>query len=213
MAITVGTTGTTHSHRPVGRTGLSTTLVILITLAALAVGFFLRNSVVTATKSYTTPYRATVSYPDGWRVDAADANNRVTFSDPGSGRFATMLELSSVLVSASATDTETLGTVSQSVSTSRGSDLTAYRVLSIDGNSKGKGFPTVKGLPAIKTTYAFVSTSNNAFSNSLPTTVIGRDYLVRKGDRVYIFTVQSTEANQDDASADFDRFVDSAQLP
>lgn len=203
------TTVTTATPAPRSTTNerVSALLVVLVTLAALVVGFLLRDSAESATRSFTTPYNLTVAYPEGWRINDSDAANRVVMSEPGSGRFPTTFELTSVVVDASAPYTDVLGTVSQNLAASRGTGLTAYSVLDIQSNQ------TVKGLPATITRYAYVSTPNSVFAEGIPTVVVGTDYLVRKDGRVYVFTVQSTEENEADAKARFERFVQNARIP
>ncbi len=196
---------------------VSALIVVLVTLVALVAGFLLRNSAESATRSFTTPYNLTISYPDGWRINDTDAANRVVMSEPGSGRFPTTFEVTNVVVDASAPFTDVLGTVGQNLATSRGTGLTAYRVLNIQNQvADANGNRTalmVKGLPATITRYAYVSTPRSVLTEGLPTVVVGTDYLLRKDNRVYIFTVQSTEENEADAKARFERFVQDARIP
>ncbi|MDQ3706688.1 MAG: hypothetical protein M3437_16005 [Chloroflexota bacterium] len=195
---------------------VSALLVVLVTLAALIAGFLLRDSAESATRSFTTPYNLTVGYPEGWRINDSDAANRVVMSEPGSGRFPTTFEVTSVVVDASASFTDVLGTVGQNLATSRGADLTAYKVLDIQnqtGEGNNRAALMIKGLPAMITRYAYVSTPNSVFTEGLPTVVVGTDYLLRKDNRVYVFTVQSTEENEPDAKARFERFVQDARIP
>lgn len=218
------TTVTTVTPAPRATTNerLSALLVVMITVAALIAGFLLRNSVEGATRSFATPYNLTIAYPDGWRIDSSDPN-RVVVREAGSGRFPTTFEVASILVDASAPVTQVLGTVSQGLAVSRGTDLTAYRVLDIqtvevrNGEQvmlNGQPVPlTIKGQPAIKTRYAFVTTPTSAFTEGLPTVVVGRDYLIHKGNRVFVFTAQSTEENEANTSARFEQFVQDARLP
>ena len=202
--------------RPTTNDRVSALLVVLVTLVALIAGFLMRNAAETATRSYTTPYNLTVAYPDGWRINDSDAANRVIMSDPGSGRFPTTFEVENVVVDASASYTDVLGTVGQNLAASRGTGLTAYKVLDIqnqrveNGNRVGL---TIKGLPAMITRYAYVSTPQSVLTEGIPTVVVGTDYLLLKGNRVYVFTVQSTEENESDAKARFERFVQDAIIP
>jgi hypothetical protein len=194
---------------------VSALLVVLVTLAALVAGYLLRESAEGASRSFTTAYNLGLSYPDGWRINDSDPN-RVVMSEPGSGRFPTTFEVASVVVDASAPYTDVLGTVGQNLATSRGGGLTAYKVLDIQNQvSEGNNRTSlmIKGLPATITRYAYVSTPNSVFTEGLPTVVVGTDYLVRKDNRVYVFTVQSTEENEADARARFERFVQDARIP
>ncbi len=195
---------------------VSALLVVLVTLVALVAGFLLRDSAESATRSFTTPYNLTIAYPDGWRINDSDAANRVVMSEPGSGRFPTTFEVTNVVVDASAPFTDVLGSVGQNLATSRGSDLTAYKVLDIQNQVVENGNRvalTIKGLPATITRYAYVSAPNSVFTGGIPTVVVGTDYLLRKDNRVYVFTVQSTEENEADAKARFERFVQDASIP
>ena len=48
---------------------------------------------------------------------------------------------------------------------------------------------------------------------SVPVVVLGEDRFVRKGDKVYVLSMQTTEANRAQALVQFDRFASSAVLP
>jgi hypothetical protein len=214
MVTTVSTA--TPAPRRTTNERVSALLVVLVTLVALIAGFLMRNAAESATRSFKTPYDLTIAYPEGWRINDADAANRVIMSDPGSGRFPTTFEVENVVVDATASFTDVLGSVGQSLATSRGTDLTAYKVLDIQNQrvENGNRVPlTIKGLPAMITRYAYVSTPRSVLTEGIPTVVVGTDYLLLKGNRVYVFTVQSTEENEAEAKARFERFVQDAIIP
>ena len=187
---------------------LSGLLVLALTLAALLAGLLLRNSVESRVKTYSDPSGWSLQYPDGWQVNATDAERGIVrVRDLTSGRFPTTIEVRRVVVDASAPATETLGFVSDSLSTDRGRELTAFKVFSVRGDL------TLKDRPAAESRYVFVNAPTTAFQENVPAVVMGKDYLIHKGDKVYIFTLHATEPNFDAAQSTLDRVVEGAELP
>lgn len=191
---------------------ISTMMVLGVTVVAVLLGFMLWNSVEGRTRSYTDATTLTISYPDDWTLsDSGAATNSagvIVLSDSRIGGSApTKFEVQRVTVDASAPATGTLSTVANDLAVNRGRDLSAFKVLSTTPRQ------TIKGMEGMKVQFVYVTTPGNALRASLPAVVLGDDYLVRKGDKVYVFTLHSTEANRDVALPMFEKFVNSAQLP
>jgi hypothetical protein len=94
--------------------------------------------------------------------------------------------------------------------------LNAFKVLESNGftgTGENKKPLQIKGLPGYRVEYVFVDSPSNALGGGLPKVIIGEDRLVLKGDKVYVFSVQSTDADRDSVAPLFDNFVESAVLP
>ena len=62
-------------------------------------------------------------------------------------------------------------------------------------------------------TYVFVANTGGALQESIPSVVLGEDRYVRRGDKVFVFSLLSTDANRALAQAKFERFISAAALP
>jgi FlaG/FlaF family flagellin (archaellin) len=193
---------------------ISEIIVIIVTLAALLAGTLLRTQVEGETKSVQAD-GVTLSYPANWQVSTASGETGVTtVRDNAAMGYPTTFEYRKVTVDASAPVTETLAQVANSFSINRAQNLSNFKVLSTESGKDESGNDlTVKGLPAYKLHYVFVHTPGSIQRATMPVVVMGDDYLVQKGDSVYIFSMQTTEENRPTALQKFDSFVNSAQLP
>ena len=190
------------------REAVSALLVLGLTLAALLAGWMLRDSVEGRMRSYSDQSGLSLRYPAAWQIDTSGAQQgQVQVSDSAAGRHPTTYAVRSITVDASAPVTEVLGLVSDSLAAERGRDLTAYKVFSVSAGQ------TIKGLPAATTRYVFVNTPSGVFRDFVPAVVLGEDYLVHRGDKVYVFSLHAMEDNFAEAQAGFNSFVESAQLP
>jgi hypothetical protein len=188
---------------------VSTLLVVGITLLALLLGLFLRNSVDARTVAYTDPAGVGIKYPDTWHLDDSQAAGgivRVTAARTGGSP--TAFEVQRVVVDASVPTTATLTNVANDLAATRARDLTAFKLFSITTKDV-----QIKGQPGAKTEYVYVTNPGSAIRQTIPTVMLGEDWLVHKGGNVYVFSYQATEANRDEARSLFEKFVESAQLP
>jgi hypothetical protein len=187
----------------------STVMVVGITLLALLLGLLLRNSVEASTVAYTDPAGVGIKYPNTWHLDDSQAaNGIVRVTAVRTGGSPTVLEVQRVVVDASAPTTTTLTAVANDLAATRARDLTAFKLFNITTKDV-----RIKGLPGAKTEYVYVTNPGNAIRQTIPSVMIGEDWLVHKGDKVYVFSYQATEANRDEARSVFEKFVESAQLP
>jgi hypothetical protein len=183
-------------------------IVVGMTVVALILGLLLRNSVETRTRSYTDPTGLSISYPDGWQIKEAEAEGEsVQVSNLTGGGFPTTFEVSRVAVEPSAPVTEVLALVGNDLALNWGRDRTAFKVFEVTPNQM------VKGLPASRIRYVYVDVPAGILQESLPTVVLGSAYLVRKEGNVYVIGLRAEEDNYDEATARFERFVESAILP
>lgn len=187
---------------------VSLVMVTAMTVIALTAGLLFRNAVESRTRSYTDPTGVAIRYPDGWQLDtSAAAQGRLAVSDVQASDFPTTFEMRRTVVDPKATDAAALSSVADTLSLSRGSSLTAFKLFNVTP-SQG-----INGLPATKANYVYVKVPAGILQTNLPAVVMGRDYLLRKGDKVYTFSLQAAQNAIEQATPLFDKFVASAQLP
>lgn len=190
------------------RDRLSLILTVAITLLALAAGLLLRGSVESRTRAYSSPAGVTIQYPDGWRLQTADAaEGTVRARETTAQGFATTLEVQTLVVDTSLGDDVALSMMANQAALTRAANLPAFKLFEVNTGL------TFKGLPGATASYVFVNTGGSALQEEMPVVVLGDDVMVRKGGTVYLFSVHSTEANHARALAQLKAFVDSAQLP
>ncbi|MDP9350084.1 MAG: hypothetical protein M3P51_00845 [Chloroflexota bacterium] len=190
------------------RDTISLLSVIGLTLLALLAGLLLREAVEARTRSYSAPGGVAVQYPDSWRLDATQAENgTVRVLDPTAPGAPTELALSSVAVDPQANAEAVLGSVASNLTIDRGRTMEAFKQLDIrSGEPLG-------GQPTLRNRYVFVNTTGGVFADNMPHVMLGEDRLVRKGGKVYIFSMHAAEENYERTRDQFDRFVQSATLP
>jgi RsiW-degrading membrane proteinase PrsW (M82 family) len=187
--------------------GWSVALTLVVAVAALAAGWLLRETVESRTRGYTDPSGVQINYPERWRLDtrnAQDGRLRVREANATDG-FPTTLELRWVPIDASVSPTASVASVANSLAVDRGRTQPAFRpyALVIDRTDANRA----------SLDYVFVYVPGSAMQESLPVVVLGRDRYLRRGDRVYVFSVQSTEENLELATRAFDQFVSGTVLP
>ncbi|MGA7731744.1 MAG: hypothetical protein WCD37_10800 [Chloroflexia bacterium] len=203
---------------------MDTTSLLLtfgVTVVALILGMFIWNGVVGGTRTYTDATGVRVTLPGNWvSSDSGLINNTagtiVAKPDVKSNQPFTLFQVERVTVDANAPATTTLGLVANDLATTRGRELNAFRVLEstgFTGSGTNKQPLQIKGLPGYRLEYVFVDTPNNALSGNIPKVIIGEDRLVRKGDKVYVFSVRSTDSDRATVLPWFDNFVETAVLP
>lgn len=187
---------------------ISIVMVTTITLVALIAGVLLRNAAESRTRGYTDPTGVTVQYPDTWQLDTSlAAQGTLTMRDMQAAGFPTTFELRRTAVDPKAGDTTALSSVADTLAINRGRSLTAFKLFNVTPSRN------VKGLPATKANYVYVKVPAGMLQDNLPAVVLGRDYLLRKADKVYTFSLQAAQSNLDQAAPLFDKFVASTQLP
>ncbi len=182
------------------------TLYAALAVAALAVllGLLYRNSMESRTREYADAASGvTLVYPDSWRLDKRDAGDGVLrVRDPQQTGYATTLELRWVAIEATADDKNAIASTANSLAVERAQQLSAYKTLDLSVTSDTPG--------AGSASYAFVS-SGGALQERVPTVVLGEDRYVRRGDKVFIYTLHSTEANLATAQPLFERFISTSR--
>jgi len=183
-----------------GRDTLVAAVAFGAAAVALAGGLLLRDSVESRVKVHAEASGLQFAYPDGWRLDMRRAADGVFVARDPDGDVA--FELRAVAIDPHVDDATSISQVAGSLALNRARELEAYR--SFELSSDG---PTGAG------SFAFVTGAGNALQENIPVVLLGEDRFVRKGGRVYVFTMHSTEAGRAVAAAKFDRFVQSTVLP
>ncbi|MGQ9815103.1 MAG: hypothetical protein ACUVR3_08125 [Candidatus Roseilinea sp.] len=190
------------------RDQMSALLVVIVTLVAILAGLVWRNVVEARTKSYAAPSGVTIEYPEPWRLDATNADaGLVRVSDALATEYLTTFEVRWLPVTADAGDEEALATAVNTLALNRGRDLSSFKLLDVQAGQ------TIKTLPGATVSFVFVYDPTSLFQEGIPAVVLGDDLLVRKGERVYVFSLLAARENRDLAEQRFQAFVESARLP
>ncbi len=184
----------------------ATALITLVIAAlALAAGLLVRNSVESRVKSYAHASGVKIAYPDSWRLDTRLAEDGILRArDPQSNGYPTTLELRWVAIDPALDDKAAVANVSSSLAINRARDEAAFKAF--DLSMGGANGITAAG------TYVFVANTGGALQESIPSVVLGEDRYVRRGDKVFVFSLHSTDANRAVAQAQFERFISAAAL-
>ena len=195
--------------RELGNTN-SLMATILITAVAVLLGLFYRDRVEARVKPYAGAVGIAIQYPAWWTLDTSGAASGILSArDSEAGSFATTIGLQSIGVDPKADDAAAIAQAYAQLSVNRGQDLGSLKVFDLATGPETK----VKGLPGGEGSYVFVSRPGTFLQESLPAVVLGDDTFVRKGGRVYVFSLQATEANRPLALKKYRAFIDSATLP
>jgi hypothetical protein len=182
--------------------------VALVLLAALGLALLLRGQV----EGRTTTFQAadapfSISYPATWGsslVAEQAPDILLTVEDPlTDSTFKTRLSVENTLLDpASPPDLATL--VNRRIDTQ--DDRTGYHFI-------GQGETTVAGAPARQLEYAYVAQPIDTPGRpALPVVVHTREYVVQAGDAVYYITLAAPESEFAEASARFDRILQTVSV-
>ncbi len=154
-------------------------LVLGLVLIGLALGWFLRASVLSRTTEFRDPNTGiSVRYPAGWRR-SSDTTLLLRVRDPMGGAFPTTLELR---VRSLAPEAD-LRLALEGLALERSRTAIAYKPLRTD-------LVEVQGQVATRRTFTFVYTGDNPYVEQLPVVVVGADVALRlDGERVVIATL------------------------
>jgi len=185
-------------------------LTIVVTAVAVLIGLLYRDAVEARVKPYTDPAGISIHYPAWWTLDTRNAaSGAVRARDDDAGSFATTLEVQSIGVDPTAKDDAAIAQAYAQLSVNRGQSLGSLKVFDLAVGPEH----VVKDLPGGEGSYVFVSRPGTFLQERLPAVVLGDDTFVRKGGRVFVFSLQSTEANRPLALKKYRAFIDSATLP
>jgi RsiW-degrading membrane proteinase PrsW (M82 family) len=202
-------------ERDLGNTN-SLMATIIVTAVAVVVGLAAKDSFEARTKLHSDPSGIAISYPDWWALDKRDAaSGTLRARDANASGFPTTLEIQTIAIDDKFKDDAAIATAAAQLSVNRGQSMGSLKVFDLDVFEPGddKTVRTIKGLPGGESSYVFVSNKGTLAQESLPVVVLGDDTFVRKGSTVYVFSLQSTEANRPLALPKYKAFIESAKLP
>lgn len=189
-----------------GRDTASAITVFVIAALALVAGLQVRNSAEARVKAYADPSGVQLAYPDAWRLDTRRAVDGVLrVRDTQSDGYPSTFELSWAAIDPKLDDEAAVSNASSNLALNRARDLAAYKTFDLT--------MTPNTASTASSSYVFVANQGGALQESVPVVVMGEDRFVRKGDKVYVFSMQTTEAGREQAMAQFERFISSAVLP
>jgi hypothetical protein len=190
------------------RDQISLVATVLLFLAALAGAAGLRHAVESRTRTYATPAGLVLFYPDRWILDDSEAAKgmvRLTEARPSS--YPAQFEARWIAVDPTAPDAVVLASVSNSLALNRGREHVGFKM---HGSRPGQVRPDLAG---VTYTYVFVDDPVRPFEASLPRVVLGEDRMVRRGGRVYVFSLLASPPDRPRQLPRFDTFVKSARFP
>ncbi len=171
--------------------------VTAVTIIALLVGWFYKNSVMNRSLPFTSA-GITVRTPSGWMVTSTQGNEILHVTDPLSTGFGTTYTLETIPVASDAT----MDQVASMLTLQRGQALTAFRIL-------GQESVTVYNQKAYEINYVYVESNPNLTHNEIPNIVMGLDYIFLKGDHAVVATYWAEEKAFDSDLGRFHQFLSS----
>jgi RsiW-degrading membrane proteinase PrsW (M82 family) len=203
-------------ERDLGNTN-SLMAAIAVTAVAVVLGLAARDSFESRTQTHADASGLAISYPNWWALDKRDAaNGTLRARDADATGFPTTLEVQVIPIDDKFKDEAAIATAAAQLNVNRSQSLGSLKVFDLEVfelNSEPPKIKSIKGLPAGTSSYVFVSSKGTLQQESLPAVVLGDDTFVRKGNKVYVFTLHSTEANRPMALPKYQAFIASAKLP
>lgn len=172
--------------------------VILVTVVALAAGWFFKSSIENA----SIPFEAegiTAQAPKGWLNFEPSGEELFRAVDRNSSGFGTTYVIRQIAVTSEATASE----VASAVSLGHAQDLLGFSMLD------QQEVRDVNGRNAYMLTYAFVESNPDVTHAAIPSVVRGTDFIYVSGERAIVVSFQADEKNYDLDLGRFYRFLQS----
>lgn len=166
--------------------------VIVVTVIALALGWWLKSSVVNRSLPFIES-GISAQTPAGWLLSKAAGQEILHVTDRTAKGFGTTYLIQQMPAAADAD----LGQVAGLLTLQRGNDLTAYRVLKQQD-------VTISGRKAVEIEYVYVESAANVTHAVIPAVVHGLDYVFIQGDKA---VVVGYRADQSAYETDLGRFL------
>lgn len=174
--------------------------VILVTLVALLVGWWVMDSV----ESRSLPFEAEgirADVPAGWLQSEPGVDALLQVRQRASDGFQTTYKISRELLNADSSRNEAVSLLTLK----HGQELTAYRILD-------QRLVSIGGREAYEVTYAYVEADPDAAHADVPVVVLGVDYIFFNSDGAIIVTYRASEAEYEKGMMGFHRFLNSIQF-
>jgi hypothetical protein len=166
--------------------------VIVITVAAVLVGWLIKNSV----QNRSIPFASSgisAKTPEGWLPTKAQGNEILHVTDPLASGFGTTYTIQNIPVAKDATVEQ----VVSMLTLQRGQSLNSFRVLEQQP-------VTISGRSAYEIGYVYVESNPNLTHNEIPNIVKGLDYIFLNGDHTVVATYW---ADEKEYTSDLGRFL------
>ena len=172
--------------------------VILVTVVALAAGWFFKSSIENA----SVPFEAegiSAQAPKGWLNFEPSGEELFRAVDRNSSGFGTTYVIRQIAVTSEATASE----VASAVSLGHAQDLLGFSMLD------QQEVRDINGRNAYMLTYAFVESNPDVTHAAIPSVVRGADFIYVSGERAIVVSFQADEKNYDLDLGRFYRFLQS----
>jgi len=171
--------------------------VVVITIVALAAGWFYKSSVENSSVPFNVE-GVSAQVPQGWRQSSPSGDELLHTSDLSSNGFNTAYVLRNIPVVPDATAAQ----ISSQLTLEHGQNLLAFRVLN-------QREVTVYGRTAYELSYVFVESNPDLTHNDFPSVVHGEDYIFMNGDHAVVASYWADENNYDLDLGRFHLFLES----
>jgi len=169
--------------------------VILLTVVALALGWWLKSSVENRGLAFSNG-GFTAQTPVGWLVEKPGGSEVLRATDRTASGFGTTYLIQKQAAQANAKPAD----VASLLTLDRGNNLTGYRVLKQQD-------VLVQGRPAMQVEYVYVESAANLTHAVIPAVVHGLDYIFVDSGKAVIVTYRADQSNFDTDLARFNRFL------
>ena len=181
-------------------TRLADWAVIILTLAALVAGWFIKSGVENRSVAFSGA-GISAQIPVGWLTTGAQGNEVLHASDPLASGFGTTYSLENIPIAADATSDQ----VASMLTLERGQALSDFRVL-------GQQQVTVFGRAAFEISYVYVESNPNLTHNAIPHVVLGSDYIFLNGNHAIVASYRADEKDYSSNLGRFQRFLGSLKF-
>lgn len=175
--------------------------VVLVTIVALAAGWFYKSSVENA----SVPFEAegiTANAPKGWLQSGANGEELLRTVDRNSSGFGATYVIRQVAISSEATTSE----VASLVALEHAQNLLAFKMLD------QQEVIDINGRNAYMISYVFVESNPDVTHASVPSVVRGTDFVYLNGDRAIVVSFQADEKNYELDLGRFYLFLESIKF-
>ena len=175
--------------------------VVLVTIVALAAGWFYKSSVENA----SVPFEAegiTADAPKGWLQSGASGEELLRTVDRNSSGFGATYVIRQVAISSEATTSE----VASLVALEHAQNLLAFKMLD------QQEVIDINGRNAYMISYVFVESNPDVTHASVPSVVRGTDFVYLNGDRAIVVSFQADEKNYELDLGRFYLFLESIKF-
>ena len=175
--------------------------VVLVTIVALAAGWFYKSSVENA----SVPFEAegiTADAPKGWLQAGANGDELLRTVDNNSSGFGATYTIRQIAISSEATTSE----VASLVTLDHAQNLLAFKMLN------QQEVVDINGRSAYMIDYVYVESNPDITHAAVPSVVRGTDFVYLNGDRAVVVSFQADEKNYERDLGRFYRFLESLKF-